>query len=119
MFDYHAMRRHRIEAQRLPFNATIINQEPNLVVKWRGAIVASAVLFLLMLLLIDTLYTSLRKEKSMSRDLAAKNDEIGSLNEDLRSKNALLEFTTRNLETSEERFASPPSARTTRSGTGT
>jgi len=104
MFDYHAMRRHRIEAQRLPFNATIINQEPNLVVKWRGAIVASAVLFLLMLLLIDTLYTSLRKEKSMSRDLAAKNDEIGSLNEDLRSKNALLEFTTRNLETSEERF---------------
>lgn len=111
MFDYNAIQRLRISIADLPLNSEYINREIPLIVQYKNELIAIALFFFVLLVLLDIVFINYRQAQRLAKDLAERNDEITLLNdslsqseEELRQQYNELAVTEENLEASEERF---------------
>lgn len=111
MFDYNAVQRLKISVTELPLNSVFLNREIPVVVQYKNELIAIAIFFFVLLVLLDILFINYQHAQRLAKDLAERNNEITLLNdslsqseEELRQQFNELTITKENLESSEERF---------------
>ncbi len=83
IFDYHTLKRFRINQAMIPLDASFIHSEQSFIFRYQNELIFATISFVLMLVFMDILFLSFRRERKLSRHLASQNTEIRNLNEHL------------------------------------
>ena len=70
MFDYNAAQRLKINVTDLPLNSVYINREIPIVVQYKNELIAIAIVFFVLLVLLDILFINYRQAQRLAKDLA-------------------------------------------------
>lgn len=96
-FDFFTINRFQLDTALLPSQTSYLNRNDSFFYKYRGELVAIAATFCALLVFLDILLLSFRRERLLTRSLYLQNDKISRLNESLLSSK-------KELEGSEERY---------------